>query len=112
MERGLVINGNCPHRVVVRREEGPAQEAVSAAVTRTVLIGTEGERTGCPVSVFLGTDSDQGPWGSRELGHYGRAPGPWEKESSTHGHSKEARAGGRGPCLDWSRESAHSPSEH
>ena len=97
MERGLVINGNCPHRVVVRREEGPAQEAVSAAVTRTVLIGTEGERTGCPVSVFLGTDSDQGPWGSRELGHYGRTPGPWEKEAAPTATARKPGQGGGGP---------------
>lgn len=97
MEGGLVINRHCPHRVVVRREEGPAQEAVSAAVTRAVLIGPAGGRTGRPVSVFLGTDSDQRPWGSRELRHYGRTPGPWEKEAALTATARKPGQGGGGP---------------
>lgn len=37
-EGGLVFNRNYPHWVAVCKEEGPAQEAVGVAVTRTVLI--------------------------------------------------------------------------
>lgn len=42
-------------------------------------------------------DSDQGPRGSRELGHYGRTPGPWEKEAALMDTARKPGQEGGGP---------------
>ena len=62
-----------------------------------LVSGTEGERTGCPVSVFLRTESDQGLQGSREVRHYGRTPAPWEKEAGLVATARKPGQGGGGP---------------
>ena len=62
-----------------------------------LVSGTEGERTGGPVSVFLRTESDQGLQGSREVRHYGRTPAPWEKEAGLVAIARKPGQGGGGP---------------
>ena len=56
-----------------------------------LVSGTEGERTGCPVFVFLRTESDQGLQGSREVRHYERTPAPGQKEAWAGGEGALTR---------------------